>query len=333
MNDSIKIIRFHELSGIEALQIDEVKKPIPEHTEILMKVDAFALNQADILTTLGYHYIQPSLPSSLGSEASGTVVGIGPGVTKFKIGDRVTCVPHYNEKFYPVQGDHCLMLEQYLTHTPDEFTNEEATSFWMQFLTAYFALFDMGNVKKGDYILIPAASSSAGQGGVKLAKDIGAIVIGTTTSEDKRQFLLDIGVDFVINTKTEDIVRKILEYTNDKGINFSYDPIGGEFTASYLDALGWGATIVIYGLLDGSTTELDILRLLRKNSQMLCYSLINYANDPVKLEKGQKYILERIKNGKLRPIVDKVFSFEQTVDAYRYMQSAKQKGKIVVKIE
>ncbi|MEX0273499.1 MAG: zinc-dependent alcohol dehydrogenase family protein [Flavobacteriaceae bacterium] len=333
MDKKIGVVRFHELGGVEALQIDKLDAPKPKGTEVFLKVEAFALNQADILTTMGYHYIQPELPSSLGSEASGTVVAIGDKVTKFKVGDKVTAVPHYNETFYPTQGDHCLMLEQYLTPIPEGYSFEQATSFWMQFLTAYYALFDMGNVKTGDYVLIAAASSSAGQGGLKLAKDAGATVIATTRSENKRQFLHDIGADYVINTATEDITKKILEYTNGNGINFSYDPIGGPFTASYLDALGYGCTIAIYGLLSGASTELDILRLLRKNSQMQVYSLINYACDADKLIRGQEYILERINKGALVPIIDKVFPFEQTVEAYQYMLSGKQKGKIVVKIE
>lgn len=113
----MKIIRFHNIGGPEVLQFDEVAIVKPIGTEILFKVEAFALNQADILYINGMHYTQPIFPARIGSEAVGIIQAVGEDVTKFKKGDRVTSVPSYTQK-YGVQGDHATVPEMYLTKVP-----------------------------------------------------------------------------------------------------------------------------------------------------------------------------------------------------------------------
>lgn len=328
----MKTIRFHRVGGPEVLQFDNIDISKPIGTEVLFKVEAFALNQADILFINGMHYTQPNFPSRIGSEATGEVVEVGDKVTKFKKGDKVTSIPFYTQK-YGVQGEYATVPEMYLTKVPSAYNIEEATSFWMQYLTAYYALFKLGNIKKGDYVFIPVTSGTAGQGALKVAKDAGAIVIGTTRTQAKKQFLLDLGTDYIIVTQEENTLERLKEISGEKGIKFAFDPIGSTtFNQQYMEALSFGGSAAIYGLLSGEFPTFPLLDLVRKNTTLYAYSMFNHIIDKDQLEEGKKYILKRIEKGELKPHIDKVFQFKDTVEAYRYMLSNKQKGKIVVKI-
>ena len=328
----MKVIRFHKAGGSEVLQFDNIDIKKPKETEVLFKVEAFALNQADILFFNGMHYTQPNFPSRIGSEATGEVVGVGEKVTKFKKGDKITSIPFYTQK-YGVQGEYATVPEMYLTKVPDEYNVEEATSFWMQFLTAYYALFKLGNVNKGDYVFIPATCGTAGQGALKIAKDVGAIVIGSTRTQNKKQFLIDLGTDYVIVTQKENTLERLKEIAKGQGIKFVFDPIGStSFNQQYMSALSFGGSAAIYGLLSGEFPTFPLLDLVRNNTTLYAYSMFNHVMNKDQLEEGKQYIQERIRKCKLKPIVNKVFDFKHTVEAYQYMLSNKQKGKIVIKI-
>jgi len=237
----MKAIRFHKIGGPEVLQFEEVEISEPKGTEVLLKVEAFALNQADILFINGLHYTQPNFPSRIGSEATGEVVEVGKKATKFKKGDKVTSIPFYTQK-YGVQGEYATVPEMYLSIVPDIYSTVEATSFWMQYLTAYYALFKVGKVNKGNYVFIPATSGTAGQGTLKLAKDIGAIVIGSTRTETKKDFIENLGADYVIVTSKENTLDRLKEISGEQGIKFVFDPIGStDFNQQYMSALSFGA--------------------------------------------------------------------------------------------
>lgn len=331
----MKALRFHKIGEpLQELQIDEIPMMQPRRDEVLFKVSAFALNQADLLFVRGQHYTVPVFPSRIGSEATGIVVDIGEDVKEFKVGDRVTTIPFYTQK-YGVQGEYATVPQSYLTLVPEHFSNEEATSYWMQYLTAYYALFKLGNVQKNDWVFIPATSGSAGQGALQLAKDRGLKVIGSTRTSKKKQFLLDLGVDEVIVTDEENTLLRLKDIAGDQGIKFVFDPIGGSFTQMYMSALSRKGTAVIYGLLSGEQTIFPILDLVQSDTKLLAYSMFNYVNDPVLLKEGVKYIQDRIeaKSSKLKPRIDKVFSFSNALDAYKYMLSNEQRGKIVVTLE
>ncbi|WP_103070213.1 zinc-dependent alcohol dehydrogenase family protein [Aquimarina sediminis] len=329
----MKAIRFHKTGGLEVLQFDDIDIQKPKESEVLFKVNAFALNQADILFINGMHYTQPNFPSRIGSEATGKVIEVGDKVTKFKKGDKVTSIPFYTRE-YGVQGEYATVPEQYLTNVPNSYTVEEATSFWMQYLTAYYALFKLGKVKKGDYVFIPATSGTAGQGALKIAKDAGAIVIGSTRTQRKKECIQNLGADVVIVTKEENTLEKLKEITGHKGIKFVFDPIGStEFNQQYMDALSFGGSAAIYGLLSGEFPTFPLLDLVRKNTNLYAYSMFNHVMNKNQLQEGVSYVLERIQKGKLKPLVDNVFDFKDTVEAYKYMLSNKQMGKIVVRID
>ncbi len=327
----VRVVRFHELGAPEdVIRIDDVNVPEPVGNEVQITVEAFALNRVDDLFTNGWHYSIPDLPSGIGSEAAGTVKAIGPDVTRFGVGNRVCTVPFDNSK-YGVQSEVALCPEDYVVTWPDALSAEDAASCWMQYLTAYFALIDVGEVVPDDCVLIAAASSSAGIGAIQLCKDAGAMVIATTRTGKKADAICAVGADHVIATDHGPLAKRILQLTNGRGVRLIYDPVGGSFLQTYVDALAWQARIILYGLLSGDATEVPVVEMVRRAAILHPYSMFNHVSDPVALAKALQYISQRLADGSLRPVVDRVFDFDNTIDAYRYLSGKSLFGKIVVR--
>lgn len=331
MNTHYNAIRFHECGELDVLNIENVIMEDPIGDEVLFKVDAFALNRADVLHYQGFHTTLPDFPSRIGSEATGEIVKIGPNVTDFKVGDPVTSIP-FNTSKYGVQGEYAVVPQDYLSLAPKNLSVEEACSIWMQYSTAYFALFHVGSVKKGDHVFIPAISSSAGYGCFELARDVGALPIGSTRSNAKQDELKALGIHHLIITKEDNVEKRLMEITNGEGVSFVYDPVAGAFCDDYLQALSMGAVVIIYGLLDPNPTLFPLVPLIRKKAIMDAYSQFNHVEEIAKLNECKAYVLERIEKGALKPIVSKVFDFKDYKKAYEYMLSNQQVGKIVVNL-
>jgi NADPH:quinone reductase len=179
-----KAVRFYEFGGPEVLKLEEVALQRPDRREVRLKIEACALNRADILLREDRHAVKvTAFPSPIGYEASGIIDGVGEDISEFKVGDRVNTVP--------VGMHHCLCAEsavlpvEAVSSYPETLTPIEATSVWMQYLTAWGALIEYGALRATDTVVVSAASSSAGVGAIQLLKDAGARSIATTTSPSK----------------------------------------------------------------------------------------------------------------------------------------------------
>ncbi len=324
-------VRFYEIGGPEVLRIENIDLPTLEDDEVVIDVEAFSINRADILFIHGHHYTLPQLPSRIGSEAAGRIRMVGKNVTRYKIGEKVCTVPHHNTK-YGVQGEQAIMHQDYLAPWPDNVTAEQATSIWMQMLTAYYPIVEISQASSEDFVLIGAGSSSAALGAIRIAKDAGACVIATTRTGDKSKQILAAGADHVISTDSQNLATVIMEITGGRGVRVIYDPIGGGFYETYLDAMADNAIIFLYGLLSGIPVQIDVVKMVQKAAILHPYSMFNHVRDSNQLKRGIEYITHRLKSDQLIPTVDSVFTFNDVVEAYRYMEAGKQVGKIVVRI-
>lgn len=329
---TIRALQFHEAGGVDALKIEDIDQPKPGPGEILIDIEAFALNRADILYLEDSHYSVARLPSGLGSEASGVIAAVGDGVQNLKVGDRVSTIPHANNT-YGVHAQQAVFSADYVAPWSGNLSKEEATSTWMEMLTAYYPLIETAKLTPADFVLISAASSSAGLGAIALAKDVGATVIATTRTSEKVADIRASGADHVVATDEENLTDRILEITGGLGVRVVYDPVGGDFVDEYVEALAQDALVFIYGVLRGMHAHVDIVKMVRKAATVIPYSLFNHIRHADQRQRGVDYVLERQKKGLLVPKVDRVFDFEDAVDAYRYMLTGRQVGKIVVSVD
>src|SRR5262249_39104087 len=164
-------------------------------------------------------------PARLGYEAAGTVAAVGPGVQGFKVGDAVSTIPNFSLNAYGLYGEGANAPVHALTHHPASLSSAEAAAVWMQYLTAYGALIDLGQLTKGDKVLIPAASSSVGLAAIQIANRVGAVPVALTRGQAKRQALLDAGAAHVIVTDAQDLVKEVLGITGGQGARVVFDPV------------------------------------------------------------------------------------------------------------
>ena len=329
-----KIVRFYEFGEADVLKLEDQPLVEPGEGEVRLKVEAIGLNRAEVGFRSGkYLELPKTLPSTLGYEASGVIDAIGAGVTGFQIGDRVSTIPAFSMLNYGTYGESAIAPATAIAHYPETLTPTEGTAIWMAYITAYGSLVEYGQVEAGDFVLITAASSSVGYSAIQIAKAAGAVVIVTTRSNAKKQMLLDKGADHVIVTNDEDLVDCVMEITNGYGAALIFDAVAGSLLETLATAAAPGATIFVYGALDGTAaTPFPLFAALQKGLKVQGYTLFEITTNPAKLEHAKQYIYRGLESGKLVPILDRTFTLDQIVEAHRYMESNQQNGKITVTV-
>jgi NADPH:quinone reductase-like Zn-dependent oxidoreductase len=327
-----KIVRFHKVGGPEVLKIEEETPKQPGKGEVRLKVQAVGLNRAESMFIRGQYVEPPKLPAGIGYEAAGVVEAVGPDVDKTWVGKRVATIPAFSMNDYAMLGEEVIAPAAALGEYPAKLSLVEGAAIWMQYLTAYGALIAIAHLAKGDFIVIPAASSSVGIAAIQMAKAEGAISIATTRKSNKKAELLSLGADHVIATEEEDIAARVKEITGGKGARVIFDPIAGPLLEKLAEAAAIGGIVFQYGWLSLQPTPFPLLTALGKGLSIRGYSLMEITRDPEKLPVAKKYIYDRLADGRFRPKVAKTFPFTQTVEAYKYLESNAQVGKVVITV-
>lgn len=325
-----KAVRFHELGGPEILRLEDVPTRHPGVGEVLIAVEAVGLNRAESMYYHGEYFEQPALPSGLGYEAVGRVVEVGPDGDRSMIGTRVGTIPGFSMNRYPVLAEQAVVPVSVLAPVPETYSAEEAAAVWMQYATAYGALVPFGQVGPGDAVLITAASSSVGLAAIQIVRAQNGISIATTRTSAKKAELLALGADHVIVTGEEDLVERVHEITGGQGVRVAFDSVGGEMMNEVGRATANGGVIFFYGMLAGGTTPFPLTTFGRRIA-VYGYTFLELQGTPG-WEEMKRYIFERLLDGTFRPKIAKVFPFAEAVEAYRFLESNQQVGKVVVRL-
>ena len=327
-----KIVRFYETGGPEVLKIEESPLVEPGRGEVRLKVEAIGLNRAEVMYRQGQYLETPVLPSRLGYEAAGVVDAVGPGTEGVKIGDRVSTIPSFSIGSYGVYGESAVVPAYAVARCPGDLTPTEGAAIWMQYLTAFGALIEFGHLQKGASVLISAASSSVGLAAIQITRSVGATAIAITRGADKKAFLLGAGADHVIVTDEQDLAEGVMAITAGKGAGMAFDPVGGALLGDIAGAAAPGATIFEYGALSPAPTIFPLFAALAKGLTVRGYTLFEIVKNPERLARGKQFIYSGLESGALKPVIDRTFPLGSIVEAHRYMESNRQKGKIVVTV-
>ncbi len=327
-----RIVRFHRIGGPEVLQIDTIDVPPPAAGEVRINVKALGLNRAESMFRSDQYLEHPTLPSRLGYEAAGVVDAVGPGVEGLKPGDAVSTIPAFSQREYGVYGDVATVPAAAVAKHPASLSWTEAAAIWMQYVTAYGALIDIAKLGNGDFVMIPAASSSVGIAAIQIANLVGATAIAMTRKNNKRDILLELGAKLVIATEEQDLVAEVQKITEGKGARVVFDPVGGPTIEKLTAAMSHEGILFEYGALSPEPTPLPLFDVLGKSLTIRGYIMFEISSNPARLDKAKKFIFDGLASGKLKPIIAKTFPMNEIVEAHRYLESNQQIGKVVVTV-
>ncbi|WP_422924241.1 zinc-dependent alcohol dehydrogenase family protein [Singulisphaera sp. PoT] len=327
-----RVVRFHETGDPEVLKIEEIELPPPGPGEVKLGIKAIGLNRAESMYRRGQYLEDPVFPAKLGYEASGIIESVGPGVAGYEVGDAVSVVPNFSLLKYGVYGDAAIVPVTALAKHPASISWEEAAATWMQYATAYGALIEIADLKAGDTVLIPAASSSVGIAAIQIAHMVGATPVALTRTSAKRAQLEKAGATHIIATEEQDLVAETLKLTGGKGARVVFDPVGGPTVDKLCEAMCRSGILFLYGVLSTEPTPLPLFQVLAKWLTIRGYIVMEFTTNPVTLERTKAFVVEGLASGKLKPLIAKTFPLEQIVEAHRYLESNEQIGKVVVTV-
>ena len=334
-----RVFRFDRYGDADVLRLDETLLAEPEGGEVRIRVEAMSLNRADALFRRNTYFIDATLPGSrIGMDAAGTVEAIGEDVEGLEIGDRVLTWVGFDVSKYGVHGETAIVPAAFVSKYPEFLSPQEAASITAPYTTVWGALVDQGKMRKGDHVLITAASSSVGIAAIQIANAEGAIPIAATRSAQKRQSLVDAGAAHVIVTTEESLSGRVMEITGGRGAQLVFDPIAVGILGELAASAAPGGFIFLYGTLGdagplGSVpTELPLGLLLGKQATVRGYNNYALSADHERRQKALDYVFDGLEKGNLKVAIARDFPFEQYADAHRYLESNEQVGRVVVTV-
>ncbi|XP_058073216.1 uncharacterized protein LOC131221927 [Magnolia sinica] len=323
----MKAVVITSPGGPEVLQIQEVENPKIGDGEVLIKVEATALNRADTLQRKGSYPPPKGTSPYPGLECSGTVESVGKDVSRWKIGDQVCALLSgggYAEKVAVPAGQ--------VLPIPPSVSLKDAASFPEVACTVWSTVFMMSRLSAGETFLIHGGSSGIGTFAIQIAKHQGVRVFVTAGSEEKLAFCKDLGADVCINYKTEDFVARVKEETGGKGVDVILDNVGGPYFQRNLNSLNVDGRLFIVGFQGGVATEANLACLLARRLTVQAAGLRTRSleSKAVIVSEVEKNVWPAIAAGKVKPVVYKSFPLAEAAEGHKLMESSKHIGKILL---
>jgi NADPH:quinone reductase-like Zn-dependent oxidoreductase len=331
----MKAVYLERHGGPEVLKVGERPEPACAPGEVIVGVKACALNHLDLWVRMGGKRPFP-LPLIPGSDIAGVRQDTGQEVVVFpavwsgpirSAGQSVAAAEGFTilgagrdggmAQRVAVPARNCLPK-------PPGLSFVEAAAIPVVFVTAWHMLIARGRVQVGEWALVNSAGSGVSHAGIQIAKLAGATVIATSGSEEKLARARELGADYGINYRTEDVAARVRQLTGGRGVDLAFDHVGAATWRANLAALAPGGRLVYCGTTGGSEVALDLGPFYYQ-----CHSLMGSTlGTPEELAR----ILDLVAAGRLRVIVDKTFHMEAIADAHRYLQEQKQFGKVVIRV-
>ena len=315
---------MHTDGSVPALQIRDVPQPRPGPGQLLVRMRAASLNRGEFIAGHGLH--QPGAAKAIGMEGAGDVVQAAAG-SRFQAGDRVMgrCSGAFSE--------FAVMDEREAIAVPASLTWEQAASVPLVFLTVHDMLVEQGRLAAGEWMLVNGVSSGVGVASLQLAKAIGARVIGTSRSAGKLARLQPLGLDVGLPTGGAEFHDAVMKATEGKGVNLVINTVGGSVFAENIRCMAFEGRLATVGYVDGVLeAPTDLLALHAK--RLTLFGVSNKLRTPQQRAAGLpglvRDVLPALADGRIKPMVDRVFAFEQLAEAKTCMEADQHVGKLVL---
>lgn len=343
----MKALYLTKNGNIDSFKYD-TNFPVPEikPDEVLVKVKATSINRVDIVIRNGYPGLNLNFPHIPGGDISGVIESTGSDVRMFKNGNRVLAWPLVvkdkdkwtiknrpglspNRKFFGMEingsyAEYTAVPENSLIRLPDNVTFEDAACLPIAGLTAYHALFAVGNIQSGQNFFIWGGTSGLGTIAVQLAKSTGAKVFATAGNSEKTEFLKNLGVDYIFNHyENKNILKEVLEITNGTGVDVVLDYVGSQSFDTSFNMLTNGGKLLWCGMITGRETNVSIHQTYFRHLSIMGL----FLGEKFELEALLKYISER----KIKPVIYRKLELQNAGEGHILMETGKIIGKVILK--
>lgn len=327
--------------GPEKLKLQEAPDPAPGAGAVRIQVKASGINFADILARRGLYPDAPKFPAVVGYEVAGTVDALGSGVNPFWLGEQVFALTRFGG-----YSDVVVVPVDQVFERPASLGHEQSAAIPVNYLTAWQLLVVMGSLSKEETVLIHNAGGGVGLAAIDIARHVGARIIGTA-SASKHAFLKDRGLHEAIDYRTQDWSVTLDTLTQGRGVELIIDPLGGTHWKKSWKALRSTGRLGMFGI--SAATESRLLgplrllplavgmpffhpvSLMNRNRSAFGVNLGHMWHEPAKIRTWMDALLQGVKDGWVRPHVDKAFSFAQAGEAHAYLEARKNIGKVVLR--
>jgi NADPH:quinone reductase len=322
----MRAVRVHELSGPQALRVDELPTPPVGAGQVLIDVRAAGVNFPDILITRGQYQFKPATPFSPGGEAAGVVSAVGSGVTTIKVGDRVAAT-----MLYGAFAEQVVVPELACVKLPDAVSFEVGAATLLTYLTTMHALVDRAAIKAGESLLVLGAAGGVGTSAVELGALLGARVIAAASSADKLAFCREHGASETIDYSKEDLKERVKALTRGNGVDIVYDPVGGALTELSVRGMAWQGRYLVIGFASGDIPKLPLNLVLLKGCQIVGVFWGSFAmREPARNRTHADQVFAWVAERKLNPAIDAALPFTQAAEALARIERRQVKGKLVL---
>jgi putative PIG3 family NAD(P)H quinone oxidoreductase len=315
--------------GPEVLVPVERPVPVPGPGEVLIRVEAAAINRADILQRRGNYSPPPGAPSIPGLEAAGTIVEVGQGVESHMIGQQVCAL-------LPGGGyaQYCVAAAEVCLPVPSALTMTEAGAMPEALFTVWTNVFERAYAVEGDRLLVHGGTSGIGTMAIQLGNLFGLTVIVTAGSDVKCARALELGAAHAINYRTHDFVEEVTRITGGHGVQAVLDMVGGDYVPRNLACLAEEGRHVSIATQGGTSAQISVLQVMLRRLTLTGSTLRARSVEFKSLvaDELSRQVWPLVEEGLLKPVIDSVFPLERAADAHRRMESGEHIGKIVLEV-
>jgi putative PIG3 family NAD(P)H quinone oxidoreductase len=323
------VIAISEPGGPRVLKPEKRPLPTLREGEIMVRVRAAGVNRPDVMQRKGLYPVPPGASDLPGLEVAGEVAALGPGATRWRIGDQVCALT-------PGGGyaEYCRVHESNALPVPHGFTLTEAGALPETFFTVWHNVFERGGLKKGETLLVHGGSSGIGTTAIQLASAFGAYVVTTAGSPEKCAACLKLGADRAINYRTEDFVAVTREATGGRGADVILDMVGGDYVARNYDAAAIEGRIVQIATQGGAQATVDVAKIMVKR---LVHTGSTLRPRTTEFKAGVAAALEAqvwplLAERRVAPVMDMIFPLTEAWRAHERMEEGEHIGKIVLDV-
>jgi NADPH:quinone reductase len=320
-----KAVIGHAFGPPESYVLENFDPGQPGEGQVRIAIKATGISFVDVLTAAGEYQVKPPLPFIPGSECAGIVDAVGQGVTGFALGDGVLA-----SNWGGVFAEAITLAASKVRLIPGGLSFEEASVLPTSYYTALHALKDRAQLQAGETLLVLGAGGATGYAAVQIAKHLGARVIASASSPEKRALALAGGADVTIDARADDWRGQVKAANNGKGVDVVFDPVGGEATDPAFRSLGWKGRHLIVGFPGGIAALRTNLPLL-KGASLIGVDIRQFGIfEPEKSAANQQIVFDLAARGILRPAIAKTYPLESFVEAMQDAAAGKRAGRIVL---